>query len=267
MIKSQDTPLGFMRRSIQGVDYWQRRTISGGDLFLTQFGLTFAEQLDPEQWLSEPWFGSHRRKLRGTSAIYYTVTKPIRGRSLELVVRYNRVGQDLPVDTMTRDHYTHAAFNSPFEEIAELYLLRAARLDSRQQRFFTKRPLAVYSPPTRLELWQTGRSESQIAAKQARSPEIQLDILRPYILVYGWIQGIDMQDAADGFGLQSASGQNVRQETMAEVEGELAKAGFRVLDMKPAHIIVRLSKDGKLLRRKNGRLVYALIDYELLERF
>ena len=53
---------------------------------------------------------------------------------------------------------------------------------------------------------------------------------------------------------------------MAEVERELGQAGFCVLDMKPAHIVIRFTKDGQLRRRKNGRLVYALIDYELLER-
>ena len=52
---------------------------------------------------------------------------------------------------------------------------------------------------------------------------------------------------------------------MREVESELQEAGFRMLDMKPAHIVVRFTKSGQLLRRKNGRLAYALIDYELLE--
>ena len=86
----------------------------------------------------------------------------------------------------------------------------------------------------------------------------------PYILVYGWINGVDVQDAADKFALGGVSREVFLKETMAEVEAELQEAGFRVLDMKPAHIIVRL-QEGRPLRRRDGRLIYALIDYELLE--
>lgn len=251
---------------IQGVDYYHTLTAERGDLFLTRYGLPFAEQLQPEQWLVNPWFEKHRRRLRGTSTIYRTQTQPVRGRALDLVVRFNRVGQDLPVDTVTRDCYTHAAFNSPFEEIATLMDLRRARFGPKRQRVPTKKPLAIYSPPTRIELWQSGRHESQIAAKQARLPEIQLDIHRPYILVYGWIKGIDVQDAADQFARGGASRESVLTGTMDEVETELKEAGFHVMDMKPAHIIIRFTETGHLLRHKDGRLVYALIDYELLER-
>jgi len=258
--------LSFTRRLIQGVAYHHAQTADGGDLFLTSFGLPFAAQLQPDNWLAPQWFEAHRRRLRGTSAIYHTQTRPVGGRSLDLVVRFNRVGQDLPVDTVTRDCYTHARFNSPFEEITEVMDLRAARFGPHRRRVWTKRPLAIYSPPTRLELWQTGRSESEIAAKQARHPEVQLDILRPYILLYGWIKGVDAQDAADHSSVQGATREAFRAKAMAEVEFELKQAGFRVLDMKPAHIIVRFDAAGKLRRRKDGRLVYALVDYELLER-
>jgi hypothetical protein len=251
---------------IKGVEYYQARTLEGGDLFLTSFGLPYAAHLQPENWLADRWFEAHRRRLRGTSAIYRSQTKPVEGRVLDLVVRFNRVGQDLPVDTLTRDVHTQAAFNSPFEEVAELMALRATRIGPQRRRIFTKRPLAIYSPPTRVELWQSGRSEAQIATKQARVPEIHLDIHRPYILVYGWIEGTDVQDAADQFSLGGASRQSLLVDTMAEVEEELEQAGFRVLDMKPAHIVVRFAKNGQLLRRKDGHLVYALIDYELLER-
>jgi hypothetical protein len=258
--------LVFTRRIIKGVEYYQAKTTEGGDLFVTSFGLRFAAHLQPDNWLDDQWFEAHRQRLRGTSAIYRSQTKRVEGRVLDLVVRFNRVGQDLPVDTLTRDIHTQAAFNSPFEEVAELVALRAQRIGPDRRRIFTKRPLAIYSPPTRVELWQSGRSESQIAAKQARVPEVELDIHRPYILVYGWIDGIDVQDAADQFGMGGASRQSLLADAMAEVEGELQQAGFRVLDMKPAHIVVRFTKGGQLLRRKDGRLVYALIDYELLER-
>ena len=46
---------------------------------------------------------------------------------------------------------------------------------------------------------------------------------------------------------------------------EMELKGFRVLDNKPRHCILREWKNGGLLRR-NGELVYALIDFELLQR-
>ena len=258
--------LAFARRSIQGIEYYHAQTAEGGDLFLTELGLPFASHLHPDNWLAPAWFDSHCRRLRGTSAIYRTQTKPVQGRTLDLIVRYNRVGQDLPIDTLTRDVHTHAAFNSPFEEMAHIMALRAVRVGPKRRFVPTKRPLAIYSPGTRLELWQTGRCETQMAVKQARLPEIQLDILRPYILVYGWIKGIDVQDAADKFTLVGVSRTEFLTQTMAVVEAELQDAGFRVLDMKPAHIIIRLDAEGRPRRRRDGTLVYALIDYELLER-
>lgn len=253
-------------RLVKGVQYFQTKTAEGGDLFLTSFGLAFAAHLQPRNWLETPWFEAHRRRLRGTSAIYWSQTKPVEGRALDLVVRFNRVGQDLPVDTLTRDIHTQAAFNSPFEEIAEVLALRRQTIGVQRRRIFTKRPLAIYSPPARVELWQSGRNESQIAAKLARQPDVPLDLHRAYILIYGWIDGIDVQDAADQSGFGGASRQSFMAAIMDEVERELAQSGYCVLDMKPAHIIVRFTKDGQLLRRKDGRLVYALIDYELLER-
>ena len=45
---------------------------------------------------------------------------------------------------------------------------------------------------------------------------------------------------------------------------DLALSGFEMLDIKPAHVILRRRRDGGLLRHHNGRLAYALVDYELL---
>jgi hypothetical protein len=46
----------------------------------------------------------------------------------------------------------------------------------------------------------------------------------------------------------------------------LSNHGFRVLDIKPEHVVVRIRPDSSLLRRPSGDLAYALVDYELLER-
>jgi hypothetical protein len=46
---------------------------------------------------------------------------------------------------------------------------------------------------------------------------------------------------------------------------DLEKNRFRMVDIKPQHIVLRIPPDGSLLRR-NGNLSYALLDYELLQR-
>lgn len=263
---SEPKPGDFQRRRIQGVPYSHWKTAEGGDLFLTDFGLPVAEQLHPDRWLAAPWFEKHRERLRGTSAIYRLRTKPAWGKSLDVVVRFNRLGEDVPVDVLSRESYGGAAFNSPFEEIANLMALRAKRVGPKRRRIPTKRPLAIYSPAQRLQPWQTGRSPLQVAAKQARTPEVRLDVLREYIVVYGWINGTDAQEAAAASGLSRPDRERFLQAMMAEVQGELAQAGFVVLDMKPAHIILRFNPAGEVLRRQDGRLVYALVDYELLQR-
>jgi hypothetical protein len=260
-------PVGeFKRRWVQGVEYFHARTADGGDLFLTRYGLPFARQLHPENWYSAEWFVRHRRRLRGTSTIYQSTTRPVDGHSLDLIVRFSRVGELVPMDTPSNQLILTAEFNSPFEEIARLMQLRLARLGKDRRRIHTKRPLAIYMPPERLEVWQTGRSRDKMVAKQAAHGGAELDIRRQYLVLYGWIDGLDAEDAVEELNLATAERTEFLRETTEAVVRDLAEAGFRVLDMKPAHIIVRVGPDGHLLRRKDGRLVYALVDYELLER-
>ena len=114
----------FVSTKIMGIQYHHARTLDGGDLYLTRYGLPFKEQLMPENWREAKWFLAHRQRLRGTSTIYRTLTKPAAGAALDIVVRYNRVGEELPVDTLTLEKYINADFNSPFEEIAILNELR-----------------------------------------------------------------------------------------------------------------------------------------------
>jgi hypothetical protein len=251
--------------TIQGVPYLRVRPPAGGELYLTRYGRPLAKWLDPENWFEPEWLAAHRQPLRGTSTIYRVTTRPVAGRSLELVVRYNRMGEELPpvVGPMATHH--HAEFNSPFEEIATLMDLRAARVGPRRRRIPTKRPMAIYCPPGVLPLWRTGRVEHKVAAKRARQPEAPLDIERQYVVLYGWIRGIDAQDAADRLGGTIESQERFMKEATLGAIDDLAQAGFRVLDMKPAHIIVRLTPGGRVIRRVDGSLAYALVDYELLE--
>jgi hypothetical protein len=257
--------LTFVPKNILGVDYEQARTPDGGDLYLTQYGLPFKEHLLPENWRDPEWYGAHRQRLRGTSTIYRTLTKPVNGSSLDIVVRYNRVGEELPVDTLTLEKFIHAEFNSPFEEIAILYELRRARLGTDQRRMPTKKPLAIFAPPDLLQLWQSGRMESKMEQKLARYPQAQLDIRRQYIVIYGWIDGWDAVQMAEQLKLPEADHEAFLVGMTNYVTSELASVGFRVLDMKPAHVILRLDEHKQIMRRRDGKPLYALVDYELLE--
>lgn len=252
--------------SLLGVDYLRLNT-GGGELHLTRFGLPFREQLAPENWYAPDWFAARRTRLPGTSTIYRVPTRPVHGVRLDLVVRFSRVGEYVPLDTLTLGQYPHAEFNSPFEEFALVMALRASPPGPSRPRLLTKKPLAIFVPAERLQLWQTGRSESAIAAKRARHPEVELDILRPYILLYGWIDGQNAVQTADALGLPGDHRETFLNDITRRAIRELAQHGFRMLDIKPEHIVLRLRPDGSLVQRRDGQPAYALVDYELLERF
>jgi hypothetical protein len=254
--------------SLLGVDYLRQKTRDGGDLYLTtRFGAPFRELLDPENWYAPDWFDAKRTRLEGTSTIYKVPTKPVRGVSLDLVARFSRVGEEVPIDMLTRCKYVHTEFNSPFEEFARVMELRAMHTGPSRPRIFTKRPLAIYVPAERLQVWQTGRLQSKIAAKLAQHPEVKLDTLRQYILLYGWIEGLNAAQTAATFGVPGGQREVFLTETTDRAIRDLEQRGFRMLDIKPEHIVFRVRPNGSLLRRRNGEPAYALVDYELLERF
>lgn len=259
-------PPGVTFANLLGVNYAHIHTADGGDLYLTPYGQPFWEHLLPENWYAREWFEPKRERLVGTSVVYKVPTRAIRGRALHLVVKWSRVGEEVPLDTLTINKFINAEFNSPFEEFALLMELRDGRSELPGPRINTQKPLAIFVPSERLQIWQTGRSESRIAAKLARHPGIELDILRQYVVLYGWIKGQDLTEAAAAQGLPPEAREALFAETTALVTQELQQKGYRVVDMKPAHIIVRRGPNGALLRRRDGRLAYALVDYELLER-
>ncbi len=255
-------PPGSTALNLLGVDYAHVKTGDGGDLYLTRFGAPFAEHLKPESWFEPAWFRHNREKLAGTSTVYRVHTRPLDGRGKDIVVKWCRVGTEIPVDTFTLTKFVEAEFNSPYEEFALVMELRAERT---RPRLRTHRPLAIYVPAKRFKPWQMQRIESKMERKKAKFRDIELDIFRQYILIYEWVKGVSLPEAF-------LSVQGSVEERRAELRRltdkgvrDLAEKGFRVLDMKPEHMIVRPGPAGRLPRR-DGRLVYALVDFELLQR-
>ncbi len=141
-----------------------------------------------------------------------------------------------------------------------------------KRKLLTQRPLAVYTPSERLELWETGRAEWRMSwhhellrKDQYGLPgeeAIQLDIHRSYALIYGWVKG---RDAAHVFSELGLDDQSLEQMTRQVYYEDLMGRGYKVLDTKPAHFIVR-RKNGRPVRDRQNHVVYALVDFELLQR-
>ncbi len=186
--------------------------------------------------------------------------------SLSLVVKWSRVGEVVPLDTLTVNKFIHAEFNSPFEEFSLLMELRRGEVGPNAIRIHTQRPLAIYVPSERMQDWQISRSEDKIRAKVARHPGVEIDILRQYVVLFGWIKGRDAVETANYFHLEGRTRAEFLAHTTSLVTHELHQKGYRVIDMKPAHVILRPGPNRSLLRDRNGQIAYALVDYELLER-
>ena len=261
-----DLPEGVQTLNFLGVDYVHLKTADGGDLYLTSFGLSFWRQLQPENWLTREWFVAHRERLGGTSTVYRVPTQPVNQISLDLVVKWSRVGEVIPMDTFTINQFVNAEFNSPFEEFSILMELRKGRAGPRGIRIRTQHPLAIYVPSKRMHLWQTGRSEDKIRAKIARHPGVEIDILRQYLVLFRWVKGRDAIETSQDFGFEGPDRDHFVSHTNSVVVHELAQKGYRVMDMKPSHVILRPKTGQTLLRERTGQFAYALIDYELLQR-
>jgi len=244
------------------VDYVHAKTADGGDIYVTRHGLPFIGHMEPGNWYTGKWFKANREKLAGTSTVYKVTTKPVAGKSLDMVVKWCRMGQDVPLETKIIEDVLRAEFNSPFEEFSLVEELRSNSYGPKDLKIMLQKPLAVYVPPERLQLWQTGRSKAKIMSKIAKHPGLEIDILRQYILIYKWVRGLNAVDAFEQAGLPDTK----LSEFTHQVINDLRLKGYRVLDQKPVHFIMRPRPDGSILKKHDSCMPYALVDFELLER-
>ena len=270
--------------NILGVVYVHAKTSDNGDMYFTRHGLPLASLLAIDNWYEKEWFEEHREHLQGTGAVYRVPTKMVNGRSIELVVKNCRVGEDVPLDTHTLLEFINAEFNSPWEEFSLVMELREGKYGPPDTTIHTQEPLAIYVPPEKMQLWQSGRSRSKINKIKARHPGVDLDILRQYKLIYGWIQGTNVVDIFVDSGLPAEHLALALEPITRKAIDDLDKRGYVVADMKPAHVIVgeeytkaisdMAASGGEASREKQVEFVhglvetgrYSVVDYELLLR-
>jgi len=254
--------------SVFGVDYLHVQLACGDELYITRYGIPYVKNLMPDNfWSDREWFKNnsvklfgHLRKYGGTSAIYRVKTKTVDGRHKDIVLKWNRMGQDVPGDQEESDMHD-AEFNSPYEEFGLVMEVRDSR-KSLSRKILTHKPMAIYVPSEKVELWQTGRKEHKMKDKIKSHKNINLDMFRSYAVIYEWIKGIDAVEAHE-HGLFS---EEVMKNLTLRAESELQTKGYTVKDRKPHHVIVRQDKEGQVLKLKDGNIAYALVDFELLDR-
>ncbi len=266
------------RATLYGVPYGRFRFDHGGDFFITRFGWSRLGHLQPEQWYLKEAYSKRGERLTGSTGTVYRVPTMFEGRRKDLVVKFSRFAQEVPLhvestfpDNIPREVILSAYWNDPFEEFGTLSDLRRGRFGPDDLTIRTKHPLGIYCPPNEFPDWQLGRNKRLIQQHNRMirdgiegedAEDIHLHQRRQYILLYEWVEGFDAEQFYDR-GLLSA--EEMRLLTL-RVERELDSKGFRVLDNKPKHFILRETRDGNLLRDDRGELFYTLIDFELLQR-
>lgn len=268
-----------LRRVVYGVEYAELRDSTGGQLWVTRWGWAHGHRLDPAHWFSDGQYSSRGEHIsEATGAVFRVPSIPWHKRPADLIVKFSRVAQNLTLEVSSqfpgavpRHIADEATFNDPFQEFGLLRELRNSRYGPEDWKIRTKLPLAIYSPGRSFAGWQLGRNSDIFGRHQRRLAEDQrgrepgetVGLLpdRQYVYLFQWVRGTDAARLIRA-GVLSA---DQAAALVVEVIGHLAAKGFRILDMKPAHVILRQRSDGRLLTRR-GRLVYALVDFEFLQR-
>jgi hypothetical protein len=243
-----------------------------GQLLVTRHGWGMLKALRPENWYDGGAFWRKGEKLGQSTGTVYRYKSPVAG-TKDLVIKVSRFAQDVPfyagasfLKKIPERVMAGMRFNNPFEEFGRLARLRSSR---RGPRILTKRPLAIYSPPEHSPLWQHGRDEGAAAFEQQAVAATQLgghtkvllDPHRSYFSIFGWIAGADASLYYQAGQLSAPEMERLTEESAAD----LMANGMIVLDHKPAHIIIRQRKNGRdWVRRHDGHIAYALVDFELL---
>jgi len=270
--------------NVLGVVYAHHKSSDGGDIYLTRFAEEYREHLEIENWYEKEWFKKNKIRLAGTGSVYKIPTKRINGKVLELVIKNSRVGEDVPVDTHTLQEFCDAEFNSPWEEFSLVMELRESLYGPKNLRINTQLPMAIYVPPERMQIWQSGRSRAKINRIRAKHPGIDLDILKQYKLIYKWIEGKDLLEIFKHIDIEEDTRLEHLRILDRTVMSHLMKKGYLVADMKPEHIIINEDDSRRIEEIRNSSVSnpakrqldliyeiihsgrYSVVDYELMLR-
>jgi len=270
--------------NVLGVVYAHIKSSDGGDLYLTRFAEPYQNHFYIENWYEPEWFKSRRIRLKGTGSVYKVPTKEVDGRSLNLVYKNCRVGEDVPLDTHTLQEFCDAEFNSPWEEFSLVTEMREGQYGPKELKINTQRPMLIYVPPEKMQTWQSGRSKSKINRIHAKHPGIDLDILKQYKMIYEWIEGHNLPEVFEYIKVDDQERDNHLKILNNNVMSDLEKKGYLVADMKPEHIIISESDIKRIVEIAHTQTPdfpkeqiyylynlidigkYSLVDYELLLR-
>lgn len=270
--------------NVLGVVYAHIKSSDGGDLYLTRFAEPYQKHFVIENWYEPEWFKSKRIRLKGTGSVYKVPTKEVEGRSLNLVYKNCRVGEDVPLDTHTLQEFCDAEFNSPWEEFSLVTEMREGQYGPKELKINTQRPMLIYVPPEKMQTWQSGRSKSKINRIHAKHPGIDLDILKQYKMIYEWIEGHNLPEVFEYIKVGDQERDNHLKILNDNVMSDLEQKGYLVADMKPEHIIISESDIKRIIEIAHPQTPdfpkeqiyylyslidigkYSLVDYELLLR-
>lgn len=252
-----------------GTTYLHEVTADGGDLWLTEGGWPWRDHLLPERWYDNGAYTKSGRRLQYSTGHVYKVSVTVGTRTLAFVTKLSRVAQRVSSSGLIASNAEpRTSFSSPFEEVGQLGLLRSS--DAPKRYLFTKRPLAIFSPGARVPAWMLDRIGHEFSraarrvnadARQRNGAEaLTLEADRDYFTLFAWVNGYNLQELVQMGRISLAEMHQIDQEVCLR----LKTLGFSVADHKPDHIIVRLDPDGNP-RRRHGKLVVALADFELLE--
>lgn len=248
--------------TIFNVDYHHLKLDDGDEFYFTDDGLPYWENLLPENfWTDKEWFKNNFEMQRGSGCVYKIRTKEVDGHSLDIIMKWNRMGKDIPGDTEADAGIMDARFLSPFEEFHYLQELRN-QLDCSNTKIALQYPLAIYVPSGHVQA--RGRERRQYLLdfiQKNHEHEIAIDLDRTYIVIYKWMEEINIEAMIkDG---QLSYDEVV--ELTQDVYDQIIANGFVVRDHKASHIIVK-TKDGEIRRDRQGHIEYGYVDYELMER-
>lgn len=266
------------RARVFGVDYAVCPQADGGELWISRTAWHWSGYLQPERWWDRDNLAVRGERLAGSTGTVYRAHSTPPGRvPRDLVIKFSRIAQDVPLfipgeflDSLPADAVATARFLGPFAEFGLLTEMRESVMNHGPHRLRTKVPLAIYSPPEKYPLWQTGRHADifraharAMAADQFENglTPVTLDLGRDYLLLFEWVHGIDAEEASRRGHLDDEALRYLTHTSNLA----MARLGYRVLDNKPRHVIVRPRPDGTLAKR-HGRTLYAVVDFELLQR-